>query len=269
MALLSICNRLLPGLCLLAGGVLAILLSAFEVRADFVTVTPASIPLNPPFFSPALDGALVPMGGIIDQQYLSQGLVFHDRTYLHQTALIAVANSGPLWAPVTPVIVDPPFPPGGPRTRGVIGFAGAVDISFYMPGNRKPAATDFVQITHYQAAVQAGNLRVAQLAARTLSGRDAGSTATYGSPDFSISIGGSNIHSIEFAASGGGGPAGGEFPVWGIKAITFSTPVEIPGGEPLGLSEPATLVLATLGAAGLALLALRRNRRRGISGRPA
>jgi hypothetical protein len=93
-------------------------LCAARARADFMTITPQSIPLNPPFSTSSVSGTAVAPSNLIGAQYLGLGLHFG--------------------------FVGTPFPPGPPPVVGgppaalivqqnIYGWAPTGNIKFQVP----------------------------------------------------------------------------------------------------------------------------------------
>jgi hypothetical protein len=218
----------------------ALVFAASAARAEWIT--PDSIS-NPPGAVGSANGTAVPVGNLVSTQYTGLGLNF-------TAAAITHLNGVNVWAPVPtfaepavgvvggpPASSPPPYIWYGPWMPGG---------NFVVPGTLKPTSVYSMTLEIMGAPVSVD--------AWTSRGQALGSVG----PD-RIGPHGGNLYTI----SGGGissfdvfvpvmDPPDTNYPAWGLAAVSFSN-------NP----EPSSLVLAGLGALGLAAqLAWRRTCRR-------
>jgi hypothetical protein len=207
----------------------AFVFAASATRAEWIT--PDSIP-NPPAAVGSAGGTPVPSGNLVATQYSGLGLNF---TYAAITQLSGAA----VWAPVDPqampasrVVGGPPGPFPPPQISYGPWMPGG---NFVVPGTLKPTSvyTMTLEIVGRPVMVDAWSLH----------GQALGSVGPDG-----IGPHGGNLYTL----SGGGissfdvfvpvmDPPDTNYPAWGIAAVSFAN-------NP----EPSSLVLAGLGALGLA-----------------
>ncbi len=197
-------------------------------------IIPDSIP-NPPNAVGSANGTPISTSNIVVRQYAGLGLNFN-------AAAITSLNGVPVWAPVS---ID-----AGTR-GGAINYATSVGGIFVVPGSSNPTSVSSLSVKFL------GNLSL--------------SMSVYGLNGMALNINpairnimggqiwtftGTNISSFyatQVPPPGYGQPAVWANPEWGVAEVSF-TPASTP--------EPSSLVLAGLGALGLATrLGWRRSRR--------
>jgi hypothetical protein len=203
--------------------------AASAARADLIT--PDSIP-NPPAAVASADGTPVPSGSLVTTQYTGLGLNFTD-------AAITRLNGATVWVPVDPQAMPAssavgwppgPFPPPqisyGPWIPGG---------NFVVPGTTKPTSvySMTLEIVGRSVVVDAWGLHGVAVGAVGPNG-----IGPHGGSLYTLS--GGNISAFDVFVPVMD-PPDTNYPAWGIASVSFTN-------HP----EPSSLVLAGLGALGLA-----------------
>ncbi|MGH7169184.1 MAG: PEP-CTERM sorting domain-containing protein [Gemmataceae bacterium] len=217
--------------------------TASAVRAEMIT--PNSIS-NPPSAVGSANGTPVYAGNLVNTQYMGMGLGFSNS----QTAITSL-NGVPVWAPVSPVAIPAVRVSGGPPVNFPVGA-----IDYY---------NSWYEATLNSLATR-NPMTVSSLTVETIGNPGFLSLGVFGRNGLALniapvvqSLAGTNGEEIwKFTGSGIWGftaieavidpPGPGKItvnPAWGVAAVSFTPPS---GQTP----EPSSLVLAGLGALGLA-----------------
>lgn len=211
---------------------------AFGLAAPFAQgslITPDSIP-NPPQAVGSADGTPVPAANLVTSQYAGLGLSF-------SSAAITRINGATVWAPVQMYAVPagqiagqpPPIAP--PPAIGYEPWSGGF---FVLPGTSKPASISSMTLEIVGASVGV-DIWNSQWQGLGTVGPGPNGIGPHGGRLYTFS--GRDISSFDVFVPiiDGLPPADIHYPAWGIAQVSFTT-------NP----EPSALVLAALGALGLA-----------------
>lgn len=203
--------------------------AATVARAEMIT--PDSIP-NPPSAVGSANGTPVPLGSLVTTQYTGMGLNFSLTAITH---LKGVA----VWAPVQPIVVPASQVVGGPPTSypsppiGYMTWMGGGN--FVVPGTLKSTSvySTTLEIMGPPVSVQALNSKWQEIGSVGPDG-----VGPHGGDLYTISGGGISAFSVSVPVIAS---SDANYPAWGLAEVSFTT-----------APEPSSLVLAGLGALGLA-----------------
>lgn len=224
---------------------LAAVFSFLAPSARAEMITPDSIP-NPPAAVGSANGTSVYAGNLVSTQYMGSGLSFGN-----SPTAITRLNGIPVWAPVSPVDIPGVRLSGGPSVNSPVGA-----INYFAPWSG----------AYLNSLTTRNPITVSSLTVETVGHPGFFSLHVYGRNGLPLNITpvvrsipgtnderiwtftGAGIGSFSAAVAVPPGFAKSAMPIyapWGVAAVSFTPPA---GQTP----EPSSLVLAGLGALGLA-----------------